>query len=310
MRYWVYKCSTRGANAGNTLSGDWEAEHAFGGGHAPFGWGYTSEVRGLDQVKVGDRVIAHQSDRARLVGVAKVLGFPRGEIQLKVLEDLRVNMRDLKNKYPDVWGIPAYQPGPYHSIYEISSSDAETLLRRARAERSGDAKPIEPLTKQEKNSLARTAAKIKELPAHDRALLFREIQRAVRNALFRPSVLGVWFQEGGTPGCAACGKGIATSGARYECEVAHIVDKWAKGKEQIRNGIPLCRSHHWAFDNHLWGIRPNTLKIVVRKEWRSNALLRSIHGKKVVRPSAREGVEPMANKELQDRWMRFEQAGH
>jgi hypothetical protein len=39
---------------------------------------------------------------------------------------------------------------------------------------------------------------------------------------------------------------------------AHICGKAAKGSDDWRNGIPLCATHHEAFDNHFFGIDPTT----------------------------------------------------
>src|SRR5262249_33710255 len=39
---------------------------------------------------------------------------------------------------------------------------------------------------------------------------------------------------------------------------AHICGKAAKGSDDWRNGIPLCATHHDAFDRHFFGIEPNT----------------------------------------------------
>lgn len=133
MNYWVYKCNTKGTSVGNNNWGDWEEEDGMLG-DAPFGWGRIGQVPDIEVLKTGDMVIAHQSDRARLVGVAEVVGFRNGELMLRPAELLQVNMRKLKKKYADVGRIPAYQGGPIRSIYEISTKDAENLLRRARNE--------------------------------------------------------------------------------------------------------------------------------------------------------------------------------
>jgi len=39
---------------------------------------------------------------------------------------------------------------------------------------------------------------------------------------------------------------------------AHICGKAAKGSDDWRNGIPLCATHHEAFDNHFFCIEPDT----------------------------------------------------
>jgi hypothetical protein len=49
--------------------------------------------------------------------------------------------------------------------------------------------------------------------------------------------------------CAVCGLKInAPDGLTWEVEAAHIVPNHAKGRDDIWNGIAMCRLHHWAFD--------------------------------------------------------------
>jgi len=47
-------------------------------------------------------------------------------------------------------------------------------------------------------------------------------------------------------------------------EAAHICGKANHGSDDWRNGLPLCSTHHHAFDAYLFAIRPNTREIVVR----------------------------------------------
>ena len=49
--------------------------------------------------------------------------------------------------------------------------------------------------------------------------------------------------------CAFCGLKINSPDTLWwEVEAAHIVPHSSKGKDDIWNGIALCRLHHWAFD--------------------------------------------------------------
>ena len=45
-------------------------------------------------------------------------------------------------------------------------------------------------------------------------------------------------------------------------KAAHIRGKAQNGSDDWRNGIPLCSTHHDAFDAHLFVIDPDTLKII------------------------------------------------
>ena len=44
-------------------------------------------------------------------------------------------------------------------------------------------------------------------------------------------------------------------------KAAHICGKADKGSDDWRNGLPLCSTHHDAFDAHLFRIHPDTLGI-------------------------------------------------
>lgn len=76
----------------------------------------------------------------------------------------------------------------------------------------------------------------------------------VRDRTFRQNVVEAYD---GT--CAVCGQRLldATSGEYFEVEAAHIypvsgidpADTTEGGPDTIKNGVALCRTHHWAFDN-------------------------------------------------------------
>lgn len=46
-------------------------------------------------------------------------------------------------------------------------------------------------------------------------------------------------------------------------KAAHICEKAHKGSDDWRNGLPLCSTHHDAFDAHLFAIHPETLEIAM-----------------------------------------------
>ena len=54
--------------------------------------------------------------------------------------------------------------------------------------------------------------------------------------------------------CAVCGQGLRSPLGLSEIESAHIVPRSQKGADDARNGLALCRSHHWAFDRGLFGV--------------------------------------------------------
>jgi predicted restriction endonuclease len=46
-------------------------------------------------------------------------------------------------------------------------------------------------------------------------------------------------------------------------KAAHICGKADKGSDDWRNGLPLCSTHHDAFDAHLLRVHPDTLSIEI-----------------------------------------------
>ncbi|WP_296740412.1 HNH endonuclease [Mesorhizobium sp.] len=77
------------------------------------------------------------------------------------------------------------------------------------------------------------------------------VKRIARAKAFSGRVLPLYDYR-----CAVCGKGHADEDA-WEVEAAHIVPRGLKGMDDARNGLALCRSHHWAFDRGLFGIGPD-----------------------------------------------------
>lgn len=150
---------------------------------------------------------------------------------------------------------------------------------------------------------ARIAAQIEELPDAQRRTVVREIESLIRDARLRQRALDLWG-----PACAACGQVLEADATIYDCEIAHIREVWDGGKDQLGNALPLCRTHHWAFDRHIWSIDPSSLRIVVAKKWRKHPALCTIAGKLIVRPRTTGGVRPLAESVLRHRWNRFSAA--
>ena len=63
--------------------------------------------------------------------------------------------------------------------------------------------------------------------------------------------------------CAVCGFRLKTSRGGYEAEAAHIIPKHKNGVDDPRNGISLCRTHHWAFDKGVISVRPDDLTVII-----------------------------------------------
>ena len=83
----------------------------------------------------------------------------------------------------------------------------------------------------------------------------------LRNRGFRQAVIESYDFK-----CAVCGmKMCSPSTLKWEVEAAHIVPHSSKGKDDILNGMALCRLHHWTFDVGWFAIDDN-YKIIISKK--------------------------------------------
>jgi putative restriction endonuclease len=73
---------------------------------------------------------------------------------------------------------------------------------------------------------------------------FTDHQRRVRDSAFAGLV-----KENYDETCVVCGKSRETPEGDPEVEAAHIYPKSENGVDDVRNGLALCKLHHWAFDN-------------------------------------------------------------
>ena len=63
--------------------------------------------------------------------------------------------------------------------------------------------------------------------------------------------------------CAMCGTRRVAPNGSIEVEAAHIYPKSEGGVDDVRNGLALCKLHHWAFDNG-WLSVTDDYDIIVR----------------------------------------------
>lgn len=86
--------------------------------------------------------------------------------------------------------------------------------------------------------------------------------------------------------CAICGIGLVSPDGKYEVQSAHIYPKERDGKDDVRNGICLCRSHHWAFDAG-WISLNDELTIIVKENLPTTSeydFIRRYDGMKITKP--------------------------
>lgn len=102
------------------------------------------------------------------------------------------------------------------------------------------------------------------------------VTRVARSIVFRARVVELYGRS-----CAVCGQGLRTPSALVETEAAHVVPRSRMGTDDPRNGLALCRQHHWAFDRGLFGVGedrkvivPNTVLSIPQ-----NAVLAELSGR-------------------------------
>lgn len=94
----------------------------------------------------------------------------------------------------------------------------------------------------------------------------KKIVRITREAVLRSRGFRQAIIEAYEYKCAFCGMKINSPDSLWwEVEAAHIVPHSSKGKDDIWNGLALCRLHHWAFDVG-WLILQNDLTIQVSSQ--------------------------------------------
>ncbi|SMO59055.1 HNH endonuclease [Gracilimonas mengyeensis] len=57
--------------------------------------------------------------------------------------------------------------------------------------------------------------------------------------------------------CAVCRSKVITPGGKVIVDGAHIIPWEVSYNDDPRNGISLCKNHHWMFDEHLYTVRPD-----------------------------------------------------
>lgn len=140
------------------------------------------------------------------------------------------------------------------TLLKKGSAKYKAVLANASGKRWGVVDPLDPPVSEpelEDAEKEQTEHEKKPLNLFDNeaALVETRSKRVARSKAFQK--LTTQYYDGK---CALCGKGFIAANGKTECEAAHIVPRGKKGADDARNGLALCRSHHWAFDKGLFGI--------------------------------------------------------
>ena len=75
------------------------------------------------------------------------------------------------------------------------------------------------------------------------------VVKVARSVAFKLSVTRLYNYK-----CSVCEEALMSPDGMVELDAAHIVPRGRLGIDDARNGIALCKRHHWAFDSGLFGI--------------------------------------------------------
>ena len=73
-----------------------------------------------------------------------------------------------------------------------------------------------------------------------------QVETPVRSAGFRKAIMEIYEYT-----CAVCELNIQAASGESVTDAAHIVPFSVSYNDDVRNGMSLCKSHHWAFDTGL-----------------------------------------------------------
>ena len=95
---------------------------------------------------------------------------------------------------------------------------------------------------------------------------FKKSAKITRETKLRNRAFGQAVKEAYDFKCAVCGMKIHSPNTlQWEVEAAHIVPHSANGKDDILNGLALCRLHHWTFDVGWFTLEDNFKILASRK---------------------------------------------
>ena len=111
-------------------------------------------------------------------------------------------------------------------------------------------------------------------------------ENPIRTAGFRQAIMRIYDYT-----CAVCQLYVLTLDGESITEAAHIIPFKISGNNDVRNGISLCKLHHWAFDNGLISLNRHYEVIVselMLERGPTERLLTTLRGKSIWLPEDEE----------------------
>ena len=109
-----------------------------------------------------------------------------------------------------------------------------------------------------------------------------QTETPVRSAGFRQAVMQIYDYT-----CAVCALNIRASSGESVTDAAHIIPFSVSYNDDIRNGMSLCKLHHWAFDTGLISVNETYEVIVspsVTEQGPTASMLARLHDRQIWLP--------------------------
>jgi putative restriction endonuclease len=127
--------------------------------------------------------------------------------------------------------------------YEFQKQNGREVLvyTLEHRQQSEEPEPSEEEIEEERTQLQQATESEPQLTTDDEQ--YTKSRRRARDAAFTQLVIDAYDRC-----CAICGSKRKSPAGNPEVEAAHIYPKRKGGSDDVRNGIALCKLHHWAFD--------------------------------------------------------------
>lgn len=113
-----------------------------------------------------------------------------------------------------------------------------------------------------------------------------ESDKKIREPGFRRAIMRIYDYT-----CAVCQLQILTLNGESVTEAAHIIPFTSSNNDDVRNGISLCKLHHWAFDRFLFSVDESyhvTVSDLMTENGPAEWKLESLNGKRILLPEQQE----------------------
>ena len=172
------------------------------------------------------------------------------------------------------------------TLVRQGSSEFNLVMTLTQDRRWGTLLDTKPLT-QDNLTVAiqeQHANELAEFSLTDTNVIYTQsrVVKVARSVAFRLKVVALYNST-----CAVCEEALVSPKGMIEIDAAHIVSRAKLGIDDARNGISLCKRHHWAFDNGLFSVN-DARQVILGDEVRGinfNRSLITLEGRAILEAS-------------------------